>query len=126
LAAVLMRSWVRVYHRLQIRGQENLPLNESFVMVANHSSHLDTLCLLASLPLQRLHRAFPVAAQDYFFRKTPRTALAAITLNAMPFNRQTQVRRSLGRCREILWRPRNIVILFPEGTRSNTGEIGEF
>src|SRR5437588_4028373 len=102
VAAIILRSWVRVYHRLEIIGQENLPLGEAFVMVANHSSHLDTICLLAALPLRRLHRAFPAAAQDYFFLKRPRMALAAITVNAMPFDRQKQIRHSLDLCRRLL------------------------
>src|SRR5438046_7277194 len=42
---------------------EALGLEESFVLVANHASHLDTLCLLAALPLAKLHRAFPAAAK---------------------------------------------------------------
>lgn len=126
LAAVIMRSWVRLYHRLEIVGQENLPLGQSFVMVANHASHLDTLCLLAALPLKRLHRAFPAAAQDYFFLRTPRMALAAITVNAMPFDRQKQIRHSLDLCRQLLGQRGSILILFPEGTRSHTGEMGDF
>jgi 1-acyl-sn-glycerol-3-phosphate acyltransferase len=126
VCAVVMRTWVRLYHRFEIEGRENLPPGESFVMIANHCSHLDTLCLLSALPLKRLHRAFPAAAQDYFFLRTPRMALAAITVNAMPFDRQHRIRRSLELCRELLSEPGNILILFPEGTRSNTGELGEF
>jgi len=126
LSAVVMRTWVRLYHRLQIEGREHLPLGESLVMIANHCSHLDTLCLLAALPLKQLHRAFPAAAQDYFFLRTPGMALAAITVNAMPFDRQHRIRHSLDLCRHLLSEPGNILILFPEGTRSDTGELGEF
>ena len=53
LAAVLIRSWLRVYNRLHIVGQEHLPVDQSFVLVANHASHLDALCLLASVPLRK-------------------------------------------------------------------------
>src|SRR4051794_8658172 len=66
LSAAVLRCWLRVYHRLTIVGRENLPTDRSFVMIANHSSHLDTLCLLAALPFRRLHQAFPAAARDYF------------------------------------------------------------
>ena len=64
LIALIIRGLLRLYHRFEIVGREHLPNDESFVLVANHSSHLDTLCLLAALPLRRLHRAFPVAAED--------------------------------------------------------------
>jgi 1-acyl-sn-glycerol-3-phosphate acyltransferase len=95
-------------------------------MVANHGSHLDTLCLLAALPLRKLHRSFPAAAQDYFFVSVPRLAIAAIVVNALPFARRKNVRQGLELCRRLLANPGNILILFPEGTRTTTGQIGEF
>jgi 1-acyl-sn-glycerol-3-phosphate acyltransferase len=125
-AALLCRGWLRLYHRLSIIGRENLPAEGSFVMVANHVSHLDALCLLAALPLARVHRTFPAAAKDYFFVSTPRVLLAAIVVNAMPFDRRTSPRQSLGLCRQVLDKPGNALILFPEGTRSVTGALGEF
>ncbi len=126
LAAVLVRAWLRVYHRLEIHGRGHLPTEGSFVLAANHASHLDTLCLLAALPVHKLHRAFPAAAQDYFFVSVPRLAAAAILVNALPFARQTHIRQSLDLCRQLLANPGNILILFPEGTRSTTGRVGEF
>ena len=126
LIALIIRGWLRIYHRFEIIGHEKLRTNRSLVLVANHSSHLDTLCLLAALPLRKLHRAFPAAAADYFFQSVPRTFVAAVVTNALPFARQGRVRRSLSICSEILSDPENILIIFPEGTRSKTGETGEF
>jgi len=126
LAAMLARGWLRFYHRLQIVGRENLPRDGSFVFVANHASHLDAMCLLAALPLRKLHRAFPAAAVDYFFVSVPRVALAAVVVNALPFSRKLHIQHSLQLCRHLLANPGNVLILFPEGTRSTTGRIGEF
>jgi 1-acyl-sn-glycerol-3-phosphate acyltransferase len=126
LVALALRGWLGVYHRLDISGRGHLPKDGSFVMVANHSSHLDTLCLLAALPLRKLHRAFPAAAQDYFFVSMPRLALATVVVNALPFGRHTRIRQSLELCRHLLANPGNILILFPEGTRTPDGKIGEF
>ena len=86
-ASLLTRGWLRAYHRLTVTGRDHLPSGESFVMVANHASHLDALCLLSALPLAKLHRAFPAAAQDYFFVNAPRVFLAAVVVNALPFQR---------------------------------------
>jgi 1-acyl-sn-glycerol-3-phosphate acyltransferase len=124
--ALVLRAWLKLYHRLEITGFEHLPREGSFIMAANHASHLDTLCLLAALPLRKLHRAFPAAAQDYFFVSVPRLAMAAIVVNALPFGRQKNIRHSLDLCRQLLANPGNILILFPEGTRTATGQIGEF
>lgn len=125
-AALLLRGWLRTYHRLQIVGRENLPREGSFVIVANHASHLDTLSILAALPLRKLHRVFPAAAKDYFFVSVPRLVLAAVLVNALPFDRQANVRQSLRLCQQLLANPGNVLLLFPEGTRTPTGELGEF
>ena len=126
LAALTARAWLRTYHRFSVSGRENLPREGSFVMVANHASHLDALCLLSALPLGQLHRAFPAAAQDFFFVNVPRLAVVAVVMNALPFSRQTHIRQSLNLCRQLLANPGNVLILFPEGTRTTTGEMGPF
>jgi 1-acyl-sn-glycerol-3-phosphate acyltransferase len=126
VAALALRGWLRTYHRLEITGREHLPTDGSFVLVANHTSHLDTLCLLAALPLRKLHRAFPAAAQDYFFVNIPRLTVAAIVVNALPFGRQSHIRQSLDLCRHLLANPGNILILFPEGSRTTTGQMADF
>jgi 1-acyl-sn-glycerol-3-phosphate acyltransferase len=96
------------------------------VLVANHASHLDGLCLLSAVPFERIHRAYPAVAQDYFFRTASSTALAATLINALPFDRAGNVRQSMATCRELLRRDGNVLIVFPEGTRSTSGAIGPF
>jgi 1-acyl-sn-glycerol-3-phosphate acyltransferase len=126
LSAVVLRGWLKLYHRFTVVGRENLPSEGSYVMVANHCSHLDTLCLQAALPLRKLHRAFPAAAKDYFFVSTPRVLLAAIVTNALPFDRKLDPRQGLELCGHLLDNPGNVLIVFPEGTRSETGELRPF
>ncbi len=124
--AVVLRASLRIYHRLRVDGMENLPAVGSFVLVANHSSHLDALCLLSAVPLRRLHQTFPAAAADYFFVNLPRIALAVLVVNALPFDRQSHARQSIDLCRQLLARPGNVLIIFPEGTRSESGRVGTF
>lgn len=126
LCAVAIRIWLRLYHRICIIGLENLPGEGSFVIVSNHGSHLDALCLLAALPLRKLGRAFPAAAADYFFCGATRRAAMRIILNALPFHRGGEVRESLRRCKGVLGEPGNVLILFPEGTRGKDGRLGAF
>ena len=126
IISLIVRAWLKVYHRFSIVGLENLPADGSFVLVANHASHLDTLCLQAALPLRKLHRTFPAAAADYFFVSLPRTAVAVLVANAMPFHRHSHLRESLMRCRQLLARQGNILILYPEGTRSTDGRVASF
>ncbi|MBL4848756.1 MAG: 1-acyl-sn-glycerol-3-phosphate acyltransferase [Planctomycetes bacterium] len=126
LVALFLRAWLRVYHRFSIVGRERLPLGESFVLVANHQSHLDTLCLTAGIPMGSLHQAFPAAAADYFFSSVPSSAFTAVVINGLPFDRKVNGAESLAMCRRLLETPGNILILFPEGTRSESGDLSRF
>src|ERR1051325_7009047 len=65
-----IRSFLAVYHRLEITGREHVPPAPPFVLVANHASHLDALALASSLPARIRGRVFPIAAGDTFF-ETP-------------------------------------------------------
>jgi len=126
VANVWMRVMLRVFNRLEISGRENLPKTGSFALVANHASHADTAVILSAVPLGRIHRAFPAAASDYFFTSLPRVAFSAVVVNAMPFDRKENPRESLATCRRLLETGENVLILFPEGTRSLDGTIGPF
>jgi 1-acyl-sn-glycerol-3-phosphate acyltransferase len=126
VAHLLIRFAMGFWHRLEIVGRENLPSEGSFVMVANHGSHLDAPALLAALPLTNIHRAFPAAAADYFFTNLPALAFSTVVINAMPFDRKENPRHSLELCRQLLEAPGHILILFPEGTRTLDGNVGIF
>ena len=126
VVATMLRGWMKLYHRMRIEGRDNLPQNGSFVMICNHTSHLDTLCLLCAVPVRKIHRTFPAAAADYFFSSLPRSAVSAILINALPFDRKVKGAESLTVCSELLKNDGNVLIIFPEGTRTTTGEMGRF
>jgi 1-acyl-sn-glycerol-3-phosphate acyltransferase len=125
-AAMLLRTYLRTFHRLRVEGAKHLEQTESFALVANHASHLDALCLMGALPWTHVHRAFPAAASDYWFRSAAGTVVAAGMLNALAMERQGNPRRSLAACRRVLAEPGNVLILFPEGRRSPDGELLPF
>lgn len=126
VAAMALRCWLKVYSRLTIEGRQNLPADRSFIMVANHASHLDTLCLFSALPVRQLSRTFPVAASDYFCVNPLRAFFAKLFVNVLPFDRHLACGHSLSVCADLLQKPGTIVILFPEGTRTGGSEPGEF
>ncbi|HEX6096327.1 MAG TPA: lysophospholipid acyltransferase family protein [Thermoanaerobaculia bacterium] len=122
----VLRLWLKVWHRYRVVGRERIPEDVPFVMVANHASHLDALCLLSALPFPAIQTTYPAAAKDYFFTTLPKVAFSAIVVNAMPFDRKENPRESINLCRELLATPGHALILFPEGTRSATGEMAPF
>src|SRR3981081_738659 len=58
LVALIIRGLLRTYCRFEIIGDEHVRSNRSFVLVANHSSHLDTVCLFATIRLRQVARVF--------------------------------------------------------------------
>lgn len=127
IAAATLRGWLYGYHRLTIEGREHLPREGPFVLISNHCSHLDALCLAAAMPLRRVHRTYAAAAADYFFSNLPRMLFSVLAANALPFNRNLRSKQCLDACRRLLQAdPPSALILFPEGTRSPTGQLGAF
>ena len=124
--AIAIRSALRIYNRLEIIGRDNLPGGQSFVMVSNHASHMDTVALLSALPLRSLHTAYPLAARDYFDANPLRLALTAIIANVMLFDRDAAGLQALQQCKQFLETSGNVLIIFPEGTRTLDGRIGRF
>ena len=130
LAGALWRGAVRGYlavlHRFTVIGRENLPAEAPFVMVCNHGSHLDALCLAAALPGPLARRAVALAAGEVFFGSLAGAAFAATALNAMPIWRKRTSPEDLAFLRLRLAEDGLVFVLFPEGTRTRTGEMGRF
>ncbi len=122
----LMRAYLRVAHRFEILDRQHLPTEPPFIMVANHSSHLDAIALCAPLPLKLRARVFPLAAGDTFFDKPTTSLFAAHALNALPVWRKSGGRHGMEELRQRLLEEPCGYVLFPEGTRSRNGEMGEF
>ena len=127
LAGMLfLKAFFATYFRLRIVGRNRIPKAGPFVLVANHSSHLDAVALACALPVRQWHHAYATAAQDYFFHGMFRSFVAVVLTNAMPFDRHDDPKHSLELCADLLHVSREALIMFPEGTRSRDGSIQEF
>ncbi|MBB6428652.1 lysophospholipid acyltransferase family protein [Algisphaera agarilytica] len=122
----VVRVYLKLFHRLAIEGRQHLPAEPPFVLVANHSSHLDALALAAALPARHRRYVFPISAGDVFFETKFATAFSALCLNALPMWRKNAGRHAMGQLRERLAAGDAGFILFPEGTRSPDGVMKKF
>jgi 1-acyl-sn-glycerol-3-phosphate acyltransferase len=96
------------------------------IYYANHTSHFDTLVIVASPPSDLRAETDPVAALDYWGGLALRRFIAVECLNAVLIDRSGQGSAdSLEPSAELLARGHSL-ILFPEGTRSNDGTVGPF
>jgi 1-acyl-sn-glycerol-3-phosphate acyltransferase len=121
-----VRAYLTAFHRLRIAGQAHIPAEGPSVMVGNHTSHLDALSLTAALPWRLGTQAVALAAGNVFFKNTATSIFAATALNALPIWRKETTPEDLAFLRLRLQEDRMVFILFPEGTRSRTGEMGRF
>lgn len=122
----LTRSYLAAAHRLEIHHCAPLPARPPFILVANHGSHLDAIILAAAMPVRQIGCVFPIAAGDTFFTKPLTSLFATACMNALPIWRKNCGAHSLDDLRQRLLDGHSVFILFPEGTRSRTGEMAPF
>jgi 1-acyl-sn-glycerol-3-phosphate acyltransferase len=121
-------TWLimRLYFRFTIVGQKNVPTELPFVMISNHSSHLDVVSLLLAVRMRVRDRLFPLAAEDHFFKKTAKAAFTAYAINALPVSRHGGGVEAMKALRERMQQQKCGYILFPEGTRTRDGQMASF
>jgi 1-acyl-sn-glycerol-3-phosphate acyltransferase len=121
------RGFFLCYCRLTIEGREHLPASP-FIICSNHTSHIDSAVLMTASGLPFSTFAL-LGASDYFFDSWRVRFVVSRFMNVIPIDRQAQpksLRRSLAMCDEFLQRTNGNLILYPEGTRSNNGEMHTF
>jgi len=109
---------------VRVSGKNFIPQNENFLVVANHTSHLD-MGLIKVVLGEQGERLAALAARDYFFDTPLKRAYFENFTNLIPMDRHGSLRESLRMAGEALNQGCNLLI-FPEGTRSPTGELLEF
>lgn len=94
-------------------------LPDAFVVVANHSSHLDAPLIICGLPYAKARNLSTGAAADYFFDVWWRRGLTTLFFNAFPIDRGGGHRRPTSA--KVLLQRGVPLLVFPEGTRSKDG-----
>ena len=121
---VLQRLFYDRFLETHYDGRSNIPAHTNFIVAANHSSHLDMG--LTKMALGESGKDMVVlAAADYFFDTKYKRAVMENFTNLVPMERTGSLRQSLRHASSFLNRGYNALI-FPEGTRSVTGEMADF
>ena len=108
--------------KVQLKGRERLTRGARYIYVANHSSALDILLAFAILPGSICFMAKRELFRIPFFGWTLWAA------GCIPVDRSNRAKavRSVERTLQQLARTRLSLALYPEGTRSRTGELQPF
>jgi long-chain acyl-CoA synthetase len=124
--SLFFRLFSKWYFDLETSGAHNVIGLRSFVITPNHNSLLDVPIVLSSLPCSVAENVFSPAAKDYFFDRHPlRRWFIELVFDAFPFDRHGNFIEGLRKCKRTIEEGRSL-ILFPEGTRSVSGEIQPF
>jgi long-chain acyl-CoA synthetase len=140
-----LATWIlplaRVFAWIHVKGREHLEhIRGPVVFAANHQSHFDVPVILAALPGHVRKHVAPAMSKEFFkahffpegqpwrqvFIKRLNYYLAAFFFNAFPLpQREAGARQTLRYIGEITADGFSILI-FPEGVRSQTGEMTTF
>ncbi|MFN3480943.1 MAG: 1-acyl-sn-glycerol-3-phosphate acyltransferase, partial [Thermodesulfovibrionales bacterium] len=122
LLLCLIRTLLRVFFRLDIKGVKNIP-EHPFIIAPNHSSYLDGFVIAASVPYHVFSRLFFQGFQRYFRGRL--TSLFGRLAHVIPIDPETFLSRAL-EISSTLIRKGCSLCIFPEGGRSFDGNIMEF
>ena len=114
----------RYYFSIKCNGLENLPCEQSYIIAANHSSHLDTLAIMTVLGTES-KRLRVLAAKDYWFSTRFKSWFSGELLKFVPFDRHANFLQGL-RISQAVLKQNECLLIYPEGTRSVTGELQPF
>jgi 1-acyl-sn-glycerol-3-phosphate acyltransferase len=113
------------FRRAAARDEDDDRDAPPLIFAPNHHSHLDTALMFRAVPPTWRRKLVVAAAADYFFDKRWKATLAALSLNAVPIDRDSTGRRSADLVRDLVADGWSLVI-YPEGGRSPDGWGQEF
>ncbi|MCC7418431.1 MAG: AMP-binding protein [Acidobacteria bacterium] len=142
---VSLPTWIlplgRLFAWLRVDGLEHLrDLQPPVIFAANHQSHMDGPMIMAALPARWRYRLAPAMAKEFFkahffpgqhtwrqwLTSSLNYYLAALFFNAFPLpQREAGARQTLRYIGEV-FEDGFSVLIFPEGRRTETGEIDRF
>jgi long-chain acyl-CoA synthetase len=138
-------TWIlplgRIFAKVEVRGLDHLDrLQGPVIFAANHQSHFDTPVILDALPARWRYRVAPAMAKEFFkahfypeqfsrkayVQNSANYYLASLFFNAFPLpQRESGTRQTLRYIGELISRGYSILI-YPEGRRTQQGEIARF
>ncbi|MFW5751857.1 MAG: AMP-binding protein [bacterium] len=122
LIKYVSRVVLNLFFRVKVKGIKNLP-ETPCIIAPNHQSFLDGFLVSTFFRRNFMKKTYFYAKEKYF--KTRILKFLARRNNIILLDLNKDLKGSLQRMAEVLKKGKNIMI-FPEGTRTLTGKLGEF
>ena len=110
---------IHILWRIQVIGRENIPKDRAHVIASNHLSDLDPVYILDCI---FSWKRYTILAKQELFRN-PLIGWFLSCMGAVPIDRG---KGDMGTIDQVTEKCKNgmPILIFPEGTRSKTGELG--
>jgi long-chain acyl-CoA synthetase len=137
----LILPLARVFAWITVDGLDNLrAIQPPVIFASNHQSHFDVPAILAALPADWRYRVAPAMAKEFFdahfhpanypwhnrFTSGLNYYLSALVFHAFPLPQREAGAREALRYASDLASDGNCILIFPEGKRTDAGEILPF
>jgi len=113
---------LKSYFRLNAKGVQNLP-DEPFILAPNHQSFIDGLLVVSFLKNSVLKKTYFYAKEKHVRKRWVK--FIANRNNVITVDINKNIKESVQKMAAVLQGGKNIII-FPEGTRTKNGTMGEF
>ncbi len=116
IARILFTTFFSIMFKWTVIGKENIPEEGSIIICSNHISWWDPLIIACSIK-RKMHY---MAKNELFHNPLARYILTS--LGAFPIRRKEADRKAIKKSLQLLEEGK-VLGLFPEGTRSKTGQL---
>lgn len=110
---------LKVFFSIEAKGRKNVPKEGGLIVISNHCSKMDPVLIGAVFP----RKLYYMGKEELF--KIPFLRSLITSLGAFPVKRGEGDLRALSKIIELVVRG-EAVLLFPEGSRSEDGEVKDF
>lgn len=126
--SVILKLYFKLVIGVNFSNTAFLKNEKSFILVANHNSHLDTIALLASLPSELIGKVKPVAGKDYFGKTKLSSFLSKFFINSVLVSRRINEDQYANPIKSMINELDQgySLIVFPEGSRGEPEQLSSF
>jgi long-chain acyl-CoA synthetase len=120
---ILQKTFFKVFFRLKVVGDLNIPQRGPIIIAANHTSYLDGFVIAAALPFNTFKNTYFLGYQKYFVG-TFKSIFARLA-HVIPIDPDVYLNRALQISSYVLQKDK-LLCIFPEGGRSFNGKLLPF